>query len=138
MQAKEQKIKLYFKKIIDILYLDFDKDQKEAKAEEIYNKVKNGKILFVQPNFNNHRISNQNGLLSVPTSLNSSILLKQLIKNCSIIRINKELRNDIDFILKSVGINGYKMMPDLQHACENIKSKQINEILEKFLENNNL
>lgn len=90
-------------------------------------KIKNGNLLFLNPNFNNERISTQQGVFQVPTKLDAKLIRSQIRKNVTFIIFNLESIGASNLVkrMKQVGINGYKIMPDLENVCKNIYKKRI-------------
>lgn len=128
---KKGVLRNYINELVDVLYptdhpIRFGKPlNKSDFKEELYNKVLDNRILFVQPNFNNARISAQNALFSIATNLNVQNNKKLIKKNCKLIKIKKTPKIDklIDNIFNIIGINAYTMMPDLSNICKEIKRK---------------
>jgi hypothetical protein len=53
--------------------------------------------------------------------LDKVMLNNQINDNTSLIKIHKSLRADLLNFLDNIGINLYKLMPDLANICEAIK-----------------
>lgn len=90
-------------------------------------KIMNNKLLFFIPNFNNERISVQQGIFQIPTKLDAKVIRSQLKKNVTFLIFDLESIGQTNFTkrMKQVGINGYKIMPDLENVCKNIRTKRI-------------
>lgn len=133
--SKKKVLKNYINELVEVLYptknpIRFGKPlNKDEFKNEIFDKILENRILFVQPNFNNARISAQNGLFSIATNLNVQNNKKIIKKNCKLIKIKRtpQIEKMIDDILNSVGINAYTMMPDLSNICKEIKRKNTNK-----------
>ena len=125
---KEENLKSYVKELIEVLYPLASKTEREKQIDDMMENIKNGKIVFLKPNYNNIRISNQNGLFSIATTLDSVSFLKQLKNNCELIRISVSCKDTISNVLESVGINPYRIMPDLGSVCRSISAKRIKEM----------
>lgn len=127
----EQTTKAYLKELILVLKPNLQNhiDLLNKEVEEIFEKISNQKMLLIQPDYNNPRISAQNGLFSIATILNKTANQKLLTKNCSLIKINlsKEMKKIIRNILDSVGINAYVIMPDISSICDSIRYKYFNK-----------
>lgn len=139
LTEKDKELRAYVKELVEVLYPLSNQNRKKRKEqiEDMVTKIKNGKIVFLKPNYNNIRISNQNGLFSIATNLDSVGFLKQLKNNCELIRIKTECKSTILNILESVGINPYRVMPDLSSVCSSIKTKIIQELKNNLNSNNN-
>lgn len=87
------------------------------------NKVQNRVILFVDPNQSNQRLVMQQGLFMFPYTLNAFEHLKILDSHSDIIKIHKSLREELLVYLDTLGINAFRIMPDLSSICEAIVRK---------------
>lgn len=86
-------------------------------------KVNNRAILFIDPNQSNQRLVMQQGLFMFPYTLDESEHLKILDRNSRIIKIHKSLREDLLAYLDTLGINAFRIMPDLPSVCEAVVRK---------------
>ena len=95
--------------------------------DETLDKFQQGKILFIDANQCSNRIVMQQGLFMFPYSLNKDKHNEIVTKNTKIIRIHKSCRNDLLSYLDTIGLNSFRLMPDLQSVCYAIKRKVIDE-----------
>lgn len=86
-------------------------------------KVYDRAILFIDPNQSNQRLVMQQGLFMFPYTLDESEHLKILDRNSKIIKIHKSLREGLLSYLDTLGINAFRIMPDLPSVCEAIIRK---------------
>lgn len=89
-------------------------------ASEIKEKIHNKKILFISPSNSNPRIQAQQGLFMFPYELNSGQQLELIKKNTKKFQIDKSLRNNLMNYIKTIGIDAYRLMPDLASICSAI------------------
>lgn len=85
-----------------------------------------GKLLFIDPNKSNQRITMQQGLFMFPYNLEKNYHQKLIEQNAHIIRIHKSLRDILIKYLDTLGYNTYRLMPDLSSVCAAI-TKRIRE-----------
>ena len=97
-------------------------DADTFKSENI-RKVYDRAILFIDPNQSNQRLVMQQGLFMFPYTLDESEHLEILNRNSNIIKIHKSLREDLLSYLDTLGINAFRIMPDLPSVCEAIVRK---------------
>lgn len=90
-------------------------------------KLENRKILFIDANQCNQRIVMQQGLFMFPFSLNRDEHLEILNRNTSVIKIHKSLRIELLTYLDTIGINAFRLMPDLQSVCHAVKRKVLDD-----------
>ena len=83
-------------------------------------KLFNKKLLFIEPSLSNPRIVLQQGLFLFPYITDREELTEMINKNTTVIRINKSLRKDILDYLDIIGVNTFKIMPDLPSICSEI------------------
>ena len=95
--------------------------------DETLDKFQQGKILFIDANQCSNRIVMQQGLFMFPYSLNKDEHNEIVTKNTKVIRIHKSCRNDLLSYLDTIGLNSFRLMPDLQSVCYAIKRKVIDE-----------
>lgn len=88
-------------------------------------KFENRKILFIEPNLSNPRIVLQQGLFLFPYITDKEIHKNIISSNTKKIAIHKTLRNDILKYLDSLGINTFKIMPDLESICAEIVRREL-------------
>ncbi len=90
-------------------------------------KIKNHAILFIDPNQSNQRIIMQQGLFMFPYTLDKDEHLRILQNNSHVIRIHKDLRDELIQYLDTLGYNTFRLMPDLSSICEAVKRRIIDE-----------
>ena len=95
--------------------------------DEIISKFGKRKILFVDANQCNQRIVMQQGLFLFPYTLESDELLEIVKDNTSTIKIHKDLRSELLDYLDTIGLNTFRLMPDLQSVCHAVKRKVTEE-----------
>lgn len=86
-------------------------------------KVTNGAILFIDPNQSNQRLVMQQGLFMFPYTLDEKKHLQVIESNTSLIKIKKDLRDELLAYLDTIGINAFRIMPDLPSVCEAVERK---------------
>ena len=87
----------------------------------------NNKILFIDANQCSQRIVMQQGLFMFPYTLNLEKHKAIIEKNTNLIKINKDIRDDLLEYLDTIGINSFRLMPDIQSVCGAVKRKVIEE-----------
>lgn len=90
-------------------------------------KFEQRKILFVDANQCNQRIVMQQGLFMFPYTLDINEHSNILKNNTNVIKIHKRIRDDLLDYLDTIGINAFRLMPDLQNVCYAVKRKVIDE-----------
>lgn len=90
-------------------------------------KIRNHAILFVVPNQSNQRLIMQQGLFMFPYTLEESEHLQILNNNSGVIKIHKDLRDDLIQYLDTLGYNTFRLMPDLSSICSAVKRRIIDE-----------
>lgn len=116
----------YFKKMYSEDHpekIKIDSSEFKVFLDETISKLENRKILFVDANQCNQRIVMQQGLFLFPYTLESDQLLKTIKNNTSVIKIHKDLRDDLLDYLDTIGLNTFRLMPDLQSVCHAVKRK---------------
>ncbi len=101
------------------LVLDNDLD---TYCDDNFKKLSNKRILFVDANQCNSRIVMQQGLFMLPYNIDEKEHLSIIENNTNLIRIHKNIRKELLDYLETIGIDSYRLMPDLQSVCEAIKS----------------
>lgn len=86
-------------------------------------KVAGRKILFIDPSQSNQRLIMQQGLFMFPYTLDKNEHLNIIENNTRIIRIHKDLRESLLGYLDTIGINAFRIMPDLSSVCEAVERK---------------
>lgn len=90
-------------------------------------KFEQKRILFVDANQCNQRIVMQQGLFMFPYTLDIKEHSHILKSNTVVIKIHKRIRDDLLDYLDTIGINAFRLMPDLQNVCYAVKRKVIDE-----------
>ena len=78
---------------------------------------------FIDPNQSNQRIVMQQGLFLFPYILEKEKHIDLLDNNTGIIKISKDIRDELQAYLDTIGINSYRLMPDLSSVCEAVERK---------------
>ena len=105
-----------------------DRDMNESSSREKYisimkDKFRNKKLLFIEPKQSNQRILMQQGLFLFPYILDKTQLADVIEINSFVIKIDKKLRDEMNKYLNAIGINAYRLMPDLSSICEAVERK---------------
>lgn len=87
----------------------------------------NNKILFVDANQCSQRIVMQQGLFMFPYTLDPEKHRAIIEDNTNLIRISKDIREELLEYLDTIGINTFRLMPDIQSVCAAVKRKVIEE-----------
>lgn len=98
---------------------------------ESLDKFEAGKMLFVGANQCNQRIVMQQGLFMFPYVLDSDKHLVTIQNNTTTIKIHKDIRNELLDYLDTMGIDAFRLMPDLQNVCHAVKRKIIDGRMEE-------
>lgn len=88
-------------------------------------------ILFVDPNQSNQRIIMQQGLFMFPYTLQEKEHMSILNSNSSVIMIHESLRKDLLGYLDTLGLNAFRLMPDLVSICAAVTQKIKDDRAEK-------
>ena len=80
-------------------------------------KIKQKPILFFDPNQSNQRLVMQQGLFMYPYSLDVYEHISIIKRNTALIKIHKKLRKDMQTYLDKIGIDAFRLMPDLSSVC---------------------
>lgn len=94
---------------------------------DLLSKFQNKRILLIDANQCSSRIIMQQGLFMFPYSLDQEKHKEILIRNTNLIKIHKDARNELLEYLDTIGLNSFRLMPDLQNVCEAIKRKYTEE-----------
>lgn len=100
--------------------------------EKEFEKVKNHKILFIDPNQSNQRIIMQQGLFMFPYTLDENQHIDIINRNTNLIKIHKNLRSDLLKYLDTLGFSTYRLMPDIASVCSAIRRKVLVERNDKI------
>lgn len=103
--------------------LNVTEEDTKTKLAESIEFIKRDKLLFVDPDFTNEKIHMQQGLFFVSPLLKESNIEETIKNNTKIICISKELRLELLEFLDGMGINTFKLMPDLHSVSNEIKRK---------------
>ena len=87
----------------------------------------NNKILFVDANQCSQRIVMQQGLFMFPYTFDPEKHRAIIENNTDLIRISKDIREELLEYLDTIGINTFRLMPDIQSVCTAVKRKVIEE-----------
>ena len=120
----------YFKKIYSESHpetVNVDITSFRPFLNEIMSKLQGRKALFLDVNQCNQRIVMQQGLFMFPYVLEPSEHLNIITKNTSVIKIHKDIRNKLLDYLDTIGLNSFRLMPDLQSICDAVKRKVVEE-----------
>lgn len=114
-----------------------DSSQREAAAEAVSERLKNGGLILIEPGWSNPRILMQQGLFLIPHSLYShgkksvqEVLRERLEKQMKVIKVHNALRVSLLGVLSRMGFDTYHLMPDFESACRELKGKYL-EIIER-------
>lgn len=91
--------------------------------DEIRNKLFDKRILLIDPNQSNQRIVMQQGLFMLCYSLDKQDHQSIIQDNTHIIKIHKSIREDLQRYLNTIGINAYRLMPDLSSVCSAVEQQ---------------
>jgi len=86
-------------------------------------KFQNHRILFIDANQCNQRIVMQQGLFMFPYMLTQDEHKQIVINNTKVIMVNKNIRNELLQYLDTLGINAFRLMPDLSSVCKAVERK---------------
>lgn len=84
-------------------------------------KFQRDSLIFVDINQSNQRLIMQQGLFLFPYTLDKSEHFKLILQNTKVIKIHKSLRNELQAYLNVIGINAFRIMPDLPNVCEAVE-----------------
>jgi len=93
------------------------------KGGQLHKGIKEKKLLFIDPNHSNQRMIMQQGLFLLPYTLDEAEFHRIIIENTREIKIHKTLRRDLQRYLNAIGIDTFRLMPDLQSICEAVSRK---------------
>lgn len=91
------------------------------------NKYDNNKIMFIDANQCNNRIIMQQGLFMFPYILEKDKHEEILYKNTNVIKFHKDIRTELISFLETLGLNSFRLMPDLPSICNAINRKILGE-----------
>lgn len=117
--SPEKMVSTFFKSIA----MHTDINDMDAFVSDNKEKVSNGAILFIDPNQSNQRLVMQQGLFMFPYTLDEKKHLQVIESNTSLIKIKKDLRDELLAYLDTIGINAFRIMPDLPSVCEAVERK---------------
>ncbi len=86
-------------------------------------KIKQKRILFIEPNQSNQRIIMQQGLFMFPYCLDEKEHSDIVRKNTHLIKIHKNARMELLKYLETLGFDSFRLMPDLASICNAITRK---------------
>ena len=122
----EKAILSYFRKIYREAHpelANIDVSDFRVFIQDAIAKFEDKKILFVDANQCSQRIVMQQGLFMFPYTLDKEEHLKIIKDNSVLIKIHKDIRDELLEYLESMGITSYRLMPDLQSVCAAAKRK---------------
>lgn len=102
-------------------------EQLKPFIDDLLDKFHSKKILFIDANQCNNRIVMQQGLFMFPYDLDKITHLETIENNTLLIKIHKNTRRELLAYLDTLGINSFRLMPDLQSICYAIKRNVIDE-----------
>ena len=117
--SPEKMVSAFFKSIA----MHTDINDMDAFVSANKEKVTNGAILFIDPNQSNQRLVMQQGLFMFPYTLDEKKHLQVIENNTNLIKIKKDLRDELLAYLDTIGINAFRIMPDLPSVCEAVERK---------------
>ena len=117
--SPEKMVSAFFKSIA----MHTDINDVDAFVSDNKEKVSNGAILFIDPNQSNQRLVMQQGLFMFPYTLDEKKHLQVIESNTSLIKIKKDLRDELLAYLDTIGINAFRIMPDLPSVCAAVERK---------------
>lgn len=109
--------KVYKENFNDNLILINHDNPSNEEIRALNEKIRNRALLFVTPNASNQRIVMQQGLFMIPSYLEKDKLLELIEEKTDKIMIHKGLRYGLLDYLDTIGINTFKLMPDLSNVC---------------------
>lgn len=126
----QQVILKYFKKIYVETYPGAE-SMNTASFKKFIDKAMenflNNKILFVDANQCSQRIVMQQGLFMFPYTLDTEKHMSIIENNTSLIKVSKDMREELLEYLDTIGINTFRLMPDIQSVCAAVKRKVTEE-----------
>jgi len=126
----QQVIIKYFKKIYAETHPEMERINVRAFKHFLDNALENfvtNKILFVDANQCSQRIVMQQGLFMFPYTLEAEKHISIIEDNTSLIMIHKDIRDELLEYLDTIGINTFRLMPDIQSVCSAVKRKVIED-----------
>lgn len=90
--------------------------------------VNNTGLIFYECNSSNPRLIAQQGLFSIPISIENDNAKREILENTSYIKIvlDYEEKQELLKYLKNMNYNGIRLFPDIQSICSNIVSDLLN------------
>lgn len=95
--------------------------------EEVQKKINEDRLLLLDPHQSNPRIIMQQGLFMICYSLNKERHMEIINNDTSLVKIHKSLRPTLMTFLNSIGVNTYRLMPDLMSVCKMVEKQVRNE-----------
>lgn len=126
----QQVIIKYFKKIYAETYpgdANIDVAKFKRFLDKAIDNFSKDKILFVDANQCSQRIVMQQGLFMFPYTLEANKHKAIIEENTSLIKIHKDIRDELLEYLDTIGINTFRLMPDIQSVCTAVKRKILEE-----------
>ena len=78
-------------------------------------------LFFVDPAQSNQRLVMQQGLFMFPYVLDQEEHKNIIESNTKLLKIGKKLRSELQGYLDTLGLNAFRLMPDLASVCEAVK-----------------
>lgn len=95
-------------------------------SNEIEKRIHNERVLLIDPNQSNQRIIMQQGLFMLCYSFEEEKHWSIINSNTRLIKIHKKLRDDLRAYLNTIGVNAFRLMPDLSNVCDAVE-RQVKE-----------
>lgn len=105
----------------------------DLKYDSLMHKLESGKLIFIDSNQSNPRVIMQQGLFLFPSNLEKKQCPEDIVKNTQLIKISAKLREEMITYLDTLGINSFRLMPDLQSICTAVEKKVRSEEPEKYI-----
>ena len=96
--------------------------------DDIKNKIKTGRLCFLAPSQYNQRIIMQQGLFMLPYNLETDHHKQSIDANINTLKIYKDLRKDLLIYLDNIGVNAFRLMPDLSSICAAVKRNVVDQL----------
>lgn len=92
-------------------------------VRENEHKVAQRTLFFIDPSQSNQRLIMQQGLFMFPYFLGKEEHIRIIDENSQVIKIHKDLREPLLKYLDTIGVNAFRIMPDLASVCEAVERK---------------
>jgi hypothetical protein len=93
------------------------------------NNINSNGLVFYDTNFSNQRLIAQEGLFSIPKSLNEVDLMNEIENNTYLckIKLNGSKRKELLDFLENMNYSDLRLFPDLQNICGHITKKHLRD-----------